>query len=58
MFITHQMLDDNDTALINQAVQNIWKNKGFKDPLASTHKHAKLMVLRPNETTEIIKEMK
>lgn len=52
------MLDDNDTALINQAVQNIWKNKGFKDPLASTHKHAKLMVLRPNETTEIIKEMK
>lgn len=53
-----QILDDNDTALINQAVQNIWKNKGFKDPLANTHKHAKLMILRPNEIPEIIIETK
>lgn len=53
-----QILDDNDAALINQAVQNIWQNKGFKDPLANTHKHAKVMVLRPNETPEIITEIK
>ena len=44
-----QILDDNDIAFINQAVQNIWKNKGFKDPLANTHKHAQVMALRPNE---------
>jgi hypothetical protein len=49
-----QILDDNDAALINQAVQNIWQNKGFKDPLANTNKHAKVMILRPNETPEII----
>ena len=53
-----QILDDNDAALINQAVQNIWQNKGFKDPLANTHKHAKVMILRPNETPEIITETK
>ena len=47
-----QILDDNDAALINQAVQNIWQNKGFKDPLANTDKHAKVMILRPNETLE------
>lgn len=51
-----QILDDNDIALINQAVQNIWKNKGFKDPLANTHKHAKVMILSPNEAPEIITE--
>ena len=51
-----QILDDNDAALINQAVQNIWQNKGFKDPLANTNKHAKVMILRPNETPEIITE--
>ena len=44
-----QILDDNDIAFINQAVQNIWKNKGFKDPLENTHKHAQVMTLRPNE---------
>ena len=53
-----QILDDNDAALINQAVQNIWQNKGFKDPLTNTHKHAKVMILRPNETPEIITETK
>lgn len=53
-----KILDDNDAALINQAVQNIWQNKGFKDPLANTHKHAKVMILRPNETPEIITETK
>ena len=53
-----QILDDNDAALINQAVQNIWQNKGFKDPLANTPKHAKVMILRPNETPEIITETK
>ena len=40
-----RMLDDNDAALINQAVQNIRRNKGFNDPLANTEKHAKVMVL-------------
>lgn len=40
-----QILDDNDAALINQAVQNIRLNKGFKDPLANTHKHAKVVLL-------------
>lgn len=53
-----QILDDNDAALINQAVQNIWQNKGFKDPLVNTPKHAKVMILRPNETPEIITETK
>ena len=53
-----QILDANDAALINQAVQNIWQNKGFKDPLANTPKHAKVMILRPNETPEIITETK
>ena len=51
-----QILDDNDVALINQAVQNIWQNKGFKDSLANTHKHAKVIILRSNETPEIITE--
>lgn len=55
---TYQILDDNDIALINQAVQNIWKNKGFKDPLASTNKHAKVMILRPNEMPKVITEIK
>ena len=40
-----QLLDDNDAALINQAVQNISQNKWFKDPLANTHKHARVMLL-------------
>ena len=53
-----QILDDNDAALINQAVQNIWQNKGFKDPLVNTPKHAKVIILRPNETPEIITEAK
>jgi hypothetical protein len=53
-----QILDDNDAALINQAVQNIWQNKGFKDPLVNTPKHAKVIILRPNEAPEIITEAK
>jgi hypothetical protein len=53
-----QILDDNDAALINQAVQNIWQNKEFKDPLVNTPKHAKVIILRPNETPEIITEAK
>ena len=44
-----QLLDENDSILINQAVQNIWQNKGYKDPLANTPKHARVMILRPNE---------
>ena len=40
-----QILDDNDAALINKAVQNISRNKGFKDPLANTHKQAKVVFL-------------
>lgn len=53
-----QLLDENDSILINQAVQNIWQNKGFKDPLANTPKHARVMILRPNEEPEIIIEDK
>ncbi len=37
-----QMLDINDATLINQAVQSIWKNKEYKDPLANTPKRAKV----------------
>ena len=44
-----QLLDENDSILINQAVQNIRQNKGFKDPLANTPKHARVMILRTNE---------
>ena len=43
-----QLLDENDSILINQAVQNIWQNKGYKDPFANTPKHAKVMILKPN----------
>ena len=53
-----QLLDINDAALINQKVQSIWQNKGFQDPLAGTPKHAKVMILRPNEEPEIITENK
>lgn len=53
-----QLLDENDSILINQAVQNIWQNKGFKDPLANTPKHARVMILKPNEEPEIITENK
>ena len=53
-----QLLDENDSILINQAVQNIWQNKGYKDPLANTPKHARVMILRPNEKPEIITENK
>ena len=44
-----QLLDENDSILINQAVQNIRQNKGYKDPLANTPKHARVMILRTNE---------
>lgn len=53
-----QLLDENDSILINQAVQNIWQNKEYKDPLANTPKHARVMILRPNEEPEIITENK
>lgn len=53
-----QLLDINDAALINQKVQSIWQNEGFQDPLAGTPKHAKVMILRPNEEPEIITENK
>ena len=53
-----QLLDENDSILINQAVQNIWQNKGYKGPLANTPKHARVMILRPNEEPEIITENK
>lgn len=53
-----QLLDGNDSILINQSVQNIWQNKGYKDPLANTPKHARVMILRPNEEPEIITENK
>ena len=43
-----QLLDENDSILINQAVQNIWQNKWYKDPFANTPKHAKVMILKPN----------
>ena len=49
-----QLLDINDATLINQAVQSIWQNKGFIDPLANTHKHAKVYKLSPNKTIETI----
>jgi hypothetical protein len=49
-----QLLDENDSALINQAIQSIWQNKGFIDPLANTPKHAKVYKLRPNQTIETI----
>lgn len=51
-----QLLDINDAALINQAIQNIWQNKVFNDPLADSPKHAKVMRLKPNEPIDIITE--
>ena len=53
-----QLLDINDATLINQQIQSIWKNKGFKDPFANTPKHAKVMRLKPNEPIEPIVENK
>lgn len=53
-----QLLDINDAALINQQVQSIWQNKGFNAPLANTPKHAKVMILRPNDPIKPIIENK
>lgn len=53
-----QLLGINDAALINQQVQSIWQNKGFTDPFANTPKHAKVMILRPNEPIKSIIENK
>lgn len=51
-----QILDKNDSAIINQAVQSIWKNKGYKDPLAETPKHAKVYKLLPNRPIKTLAE--
>ena len=53
-----QLLDENDTALINKEVQSIWQNNGFKDPLAGTPKHAKVFKLNPNQSIQTITENK
>ena len=53
-----QLLDENDTALINKEVQSIWQNNGFKDPLAGTPKHAKVFKLIPNQPIQTITENK
>jgi hypothetical protein len=53
-----QLLDINEATLINQAVQSIWQNKGFIDPLANTHKHAKVYKLKPNQIIETTIENK
>ena len=53
-----RLLDINDATMINQQVQSIWQNKGFKDPLANTPKKAKVMRLKPNEPIEQIVENK
>lgn len=53
-----QLLDENDTALINKVVQSIWQNNGFKDPLAGTPKHAKVFKLIPNQSIQTITENK
>ena len=47
-----QLLDENDTALINKEVQSIWQNNGFKDPLAGTPKHAKVFKLIQNQSIQ------
>lgn len=51
-----QLLDENDSAIINQAVQSIWKNRGYKDPLTGTPKHAKVYKLIPNQSIETLVE--
>ena len=53
-----QLLDENDTALVNQAVQTVWQNNGYKDPLANTPKHAKIYKLIPNQPIETLVENK
>ena len=53
-----QLLDENDTSLINKEVQSIWQNNGFKDPLAGTPKHAKVFKLNPNQSIQTITENK
>lgn len=53
-----QLLDENDTFLINKEVQSIWQNNGFKDPLAGTPKHAKVFKLIPNQPIQTITENK
>lgn len=49
-----QLLDDNDTALINKEVQSICRNNEFKDPLVGTQKHAKVFKLIPNQSIQTI----
>ena len=53
-----QLLNENDSALINKAVQSIWQNKVYKDPLINTQKQAKVYRLIPNNQIEIITENK
>lgn len=53
-----QLLNDNDAALINQAILSTWQNKSFKDPFAGTPKHAKVYKLKPNEPIETLVENK
>ena len=47
-----QLLNENDSALINKAVQSIWQNKVYKDPLINTQKQAKVYRLIPNNQIE------
>ena len=49
-----QLLDNNDTALINKEVQSICRNNEFKDPLAGTPKHAKVFKLISNQSIQTI----
>lgn len=42
-----QELNNNDAALINQAVLNIWRNGSFTDPLVNTPKKALVQRLQP-----------
>lgn len=53
-----QLLDNNDIAFINQAIQLICQNKKYINPLAKTLKHAKIYKLTPNQTIEPIVENK
>ena len=51
-------MGENDSALINQAIQSIWKNKGFIDPLDGTPQPAKVYELVPNQPIKTLVENK
>lgn len=49
-----KQISAQDAALISANIENIWKNRKFEDPLKDTTRHARVMILKPNENIKIL----